>query len=241
VTARHFPAAGPADIFIKRAIHANVLNPGKCLHCKAEYSHGQMGRHLLKCTSEQAGRHREFVLQIRGTGMAGDKYWMFARAKRNARLSDLDGFLRDMWLECCGHLSQFEIGGQYYSAIEPEPYDDDEILPVTTAISKVLNVGDAFSYDYDFGTTSTLFLRLYAEQNRGSAMKSPVELLAQNDPIVPDCHVCGKPSTGVCSSCILVEPAFCCSGCKGRHDKGDCYVLPLVNSPRTGMCGYDGI
>lgn len=217
------------------------MNPGKCLNCKAEYPHSQMGKHLLQCTSDQAGRHLEFVLQIHGVGMAGDEYWMFARAKRNARLSDLDGFLRDMWLECCGHMSQFEINGQYYSAAGPEPYDDDRTLPITTSISKALSVGDSFSYDYDFGTTSTLVLKLYAVQKRGSAMKGPVELLAQNNPIVRDCHVCGKPSTGVCSFCIVEEPAFCCDDCSGRHSNDDCYVLPLVNSPRTGMCGYDGL
>jgi len=32
------------------------------------------------------------------------------QVKDNAALSDLDSFLRDIWLECCGHLSAFEIG-----------------------------------------------------------------------------------------------------------------------------------
>jgi len=31
-----------------------------------------------------------------------------------ATLTDLDGFLRDIWLECCGHLSAFDIGTVRY-------------------------------------------------------------------------------------------------------------------------------
>ena len=36
-------------------------------------------------------------------------------------LADLDDFLRAIWLECCGHLSEFTIGGTSYSS-EPEDY-----------------------------------------------------------------------------------------------------------------------
>ena len=33
-----------------------------------------------------------------------------------APLSKLDDFLRHTWLECCGHLSAFEIGGKRYAS-----------------------------------------------------------------------------------------------------------------------------
>ena len=32
----------------------------------------------------------------------------------DATLADLDRFLRDIWLECCGHMSQFTIGKARY-------------------------------------------------------------------------------------------------------------------------------
>ena len=32
----------------------------------------------------------------------------------SATLEELDHYLRTIWLECCGHLSQFTIGGMLY-------------------------------------------------------------------------------------------------------------------------------
>lgn len=41
-------------------------------------------------------------------------YWLGVEAKASARLRHLDQFLRRIWLECCGHLSKFEIAGVDY-------------------------------------------------------------------------------------------------------------------------------
>ena len=42
-------------------------------------------------------------------------YWIHIAAHVQAKLDDLDGFLRDIWLECCGHMSAFTIDGVTYS------------------------------------------------------------------------------------------------------------------------------
>jgi hypothetical protein len=39
-----------------------------------------------------------------------------------ATLAKLDAFLRETWLECCGHLSSFEIAGERYAS---NPMDED--------------------------------------------------------------------------------------------------------------------
>ena len=36
-------------------------------------------------------------------------YWLFLEMDHSAKLEDLDHFLRETWLECCGHLSTFTI------------------------------------------------------------------------------------------------------------------------------------
>lgn len=57
-----------------------------------------------------------------------------------SKLKDVDEF-RDIWLECCEHLSAFEIGGvRYYSEyfdfdLEPEARD------MNIPLNKVLNPG----------------------------------------------------------------------------------------------------
>src|SRR5260370_19281758 len=41
----------------------------------------------------------------------------------NATLADLDDFLRDTWLECCGHLSEFTIKDVSYSSVPEDSWD----------------------------------------------------------------------------------------------------------------------
>jgi hypothetical protein len=42
------------------------------------------------------------------------EYWFFIEADGMCKLEDIDSLLRDMWLECCGHLSCFTINNQRY-------------------------------------------------------------------------------------------------------------------------------
>ncbi|MEJ5252084.1 MAG: hypothetical protein HPY54_00055 [Chthonomonadetes bacterium] len=46
----------------------------------------------------------------------------------------------------------------------------------------------------------------------------------------------------VCSSCLWEdeENAWLCKECARKHDCGEEYFLPVVNSPRVGQCGYTG-
>jgi hypothetical protein len=50
---------------------------------------------------------------------------MNVEMKARSTLEELDDFLRGEWLECCGHLSDFEIGGTTYTvprAYRNEPF-----------------------------------------------------------------------------------------------------------------------
>jgi hypothetical protein len=64
-----------------------------------------------------------------------------------------------------------------------------------------------------------------------------VALLANNDAPQFACGQCGSPAASVCVECD--GPAFLCAACSRRHARGH---MPhtLVNSPRTGVCGYEG-
>ena len=53
-------------------------------------------------------------------------YWMQLAVRADTTLRQLDGFLRGMWLECCGHLSEFKIQGTRYSNLAPHPDEPDE-------------------------------------------------------------------------------------------------------------------
>ena len=50
-------------------------------------------------------------------------YWMHLQVAVDTTLATLDRFLRDTWLECCGHLSVFRISGlNYYVDTEMDAY-----------------------------------------------------------------------------------------------------------------------
>ena len=44
-------------------------------------------------------------------------HWLHLEAPASVQLQLLDDFLRDLWLECCGHLSCFTIDGVRYEAV----------------------------------------------------------------------------------------------------------------------------
>lgn len=108
-------------------------------------------------------------------------------------------------------------------------------------LGKALTVGQAFAYAYDFGSTTDLSLKVLAE--REGVVKDeedPVEILARNNaPVIP-CVVCGKPATKVAGGyeIYIEEHAYCDE--HARKSKDADMMLPVVNSPRVGVCGYTG-
>lgn len=66
-------------------------------------------------------------------------------------------------------------------------------------------------------------------------------MLARNhDPQLP-CEKCGKGvATQICSDCQWSGEGWLCDKCAGRHKCGEEMLLPVVNSPRAGVCGYTG-
>lgn len=162
----------------------------------------------------------------------------------------LDGFLRGIWLECCDHLSQFIINGVSYVSLTDEdwePFSPDELLedelgdqPMSIPLGTVLWEGANFTHEYDFGSTTEINLKVHSVF---FAQFDPDEvvLLARNNPPEILCQRCGKPARWVCPFCIWSgEEAWLCKKCVRKHKCEEDYFLPVVNSPRVGVCGYTG-
>ncbi|GAC1356091.1 MAG: hypothetical protein NVS4B11_00020 [Ktedonobacteraceae bacterium] len=108
-------------------------------------------------------------------------------------------------------------------------------------LGKVLTVGQTFTYAYDFGSTTYLSLKVGAEREGVVKDKEdPVEILARNNPPVMLCIVCGKPATKVEGGYYVgvEEHAYCDEHARKAKDAE--MMLPIVNSPRVGVCGYTG-
>jgi hypothetical protein len=230
---------------------AKQISRGICSLCQREFSKSTIGRHLEACqrkaneaavaAGKKPGRTaKQFHLVVEGRDLP--MYWMHLSVSTRASLADLDQFLRETWLECCGHMSSFEIGELCYVSgaggffdLELEPGERS----MSVRLDKALSPGFTVLYEYDFGTTTELCLRVLAEEAR-EAKGEPIQILARNTPPSIPCGVCGKSAESVCSSCVYEEQGWLCANCAEEHERGEDMLLPVVNSPRAGMCAYTG-
>jgi hypothetical protein len=76
-------------------------------------------------------------------------YWLHIEMPARAKLADLDSFLRGIWLECCGHLSEFTVNGLKYSSPGGmEAWWGPKPKSMNAQLHKVLNVKDKFEYEW---------------------------------------------------------------------------------------------
>jgi len=204
-----------------------------------------MTKHLKSCKQKESisktpssGRSprktKTFHLVVEGRYL--HDYWIHLELPANARLEALDRFLREIWLECCGHMSAFTIADRTYS-VAPMAELNDKSMNVK--LDKVLEPGMRFYHDYDFGTTTYLALKVVSQQESQIKGRS-IQVLARNEPPSIPCMSCGKTAAQVCTECLWSGEGWLCDQCAADHECGEDMLLPVVNSPRVGMCGYTG-
>ncbi len=281
---------------------AKETSKGICHCCQSEIAKAKMTQHLKYCKQRMAAIATEAenasasqktrLFHIVVEGRYNPEYWMHIEVPASDTMADLDAFLRDIWLECCGHMSAFKVGTTNYSS-EPEDFsffeneektgedestvgeeqDDtvnegEEVLhalppafmedlsadllsemkqlqsiddlvrflkkevkeantptgfPFTeerrdrfmqamslqslidqledrgmeTPLEKALKVGQKFTYEYDFGSTTDLALKVVSEREGVAQDEDDMTILARNGaPVIP-CCVCGKPAKRV--------------------------------------------
>lgn len=234
---------------------AKWVSKGPCNLCGEVYSKAGMTRHLAKCRQSHALKKLQGRGSLRTTtlfhlvaeGSHAPIFWLHLEAPADATLRHLDQFLRDIWLECCGHLSAFTIenvryeldtggiDGMWSNFFGPSSVPQS----MQAALGEVLRPRLKFWHEYDFGTTTELTLKAVSEYT-GQARGKSIQILARNDPPPFVCGECGKPATLVCTNCIWSGEGWLCDDCATEHDCGEDMCLPVVNSPRVGMCGYTG-
>jgi len=214
---------------------------GKCGRCGTTVGRIAMRRHVASCpvsveahsdskTHRQAGAPAEALLVEACAPRS--PYWLLAAVAVNAPLHALDGLLRSVWLECCGHLSEFDIDGvRYLSPVSGPP--EAGARSMRAKVGAVLRPERKFSHLYDFGTSTYLALQVIDVLPWRAPAGSAI-LLANNRGPQWSCSSCGKPAVSIALDCD--EDIFYCAECEPGEDA----VLPVVNSPRIGQCGYTG-
>jgi len=213
---------------------------GECAYCKATIPKNGVTRHLSTCIKrqaiiEQAERKdapNETLYHLRVQDAERSEFWLDLEMRGSKTLKDLDSYLRRIWLECCGHMSRFSIRG----------WQGEEIgksRKVDQVFSRVIEL----THIYDFGTESVTRIKAVEAREGKPTTKRPIALVARN--LIPEfeCIECEQPATWLCTECLIEENEWA-SLCN-KHAKShahDAYGKPirLVNSPRLGMCGYEG-
>lgn len=222
-------------------MHKSPQPKGTCSYCGDEVIGSAMLGHLKACAGRKAAieaaekkeAKTEQLYHLRVADADRPEFWLDLEMRGSATLEDLDHYLRAIWLECCGHMSKFETGGAWSG----------------NEISKRRKIKTVFDHDvevthlYDFGTTSETIIKPVGKREGKPASKRPIALMARNN--MPDykCMECGKPAEYLCMECQIENDksgTLCEKHAQDHpHDEyGE--PMPLVNSPRLGMCGYEG-
>lgn len=228
---------------------------GFCKYCGKEYTKGGMLRHLAACKSRNArldletGKTKCGYFEVVIWGKYDKDYWLMIEISENATLKDLDEFIRDIWVECCGHLSAFEVDETRYEAEPSIRFWGSPTQSMNHKLKDVFSVGQEATYEYDFGSTTELMLKVH-NYRIGKKAKEIITILSRNNPLEILCSQCGKnKAQWVDSQGFYDGTPFWCEDCLDEdgmeNDESDEYdgpefLLPVCNSPRMGVCGYEG-
>jgi hypothetical protein len=187
-----------------------------------------MVAHLETCVAshDKAGPSKPLIV-FRIDAAHDPRYWIYVEARADATLRQLDSFLRHLWLECCGHMSAFYV-------------DRRELAMSAVAGIAFCSPGAKFRYEYDFGSTTSLTGQVLSSRH-GSIGRLSVRLLARNEPLEWSCAQCAAPATTICPYCLDTDEClFCDTHAEAHEHAGEEVYLPVVNSPRMGVCAYAG-
>jgi hypothetical protein len=212
---------------------------GACVFCGSSMSRGGMSRHLSACgarkeavraADEQPG-DRETLLHMLVQDAGSGDFWLHLEMRGGATLKKLDAYLRTIWLECCGHLSQFSRGEW-----------SGQTMGMARRVEDVLGDGGTLTHVYDFGSSSVTLVKAVDTRQGRPLTKHPILLMARNKAPARICQDCGEPATRLCLECVYeTDTPFLCEAHAASHPHDDYgEPMPLVNSPRLGICGYDG-
>lgn len=174
-----------------------LKNTGTCALCGLSATSSAMIGHAAACvaTHDAAGAPEALVV-LRVAAVCEWRYWLLLEAKATAPLRHVDTLLRQLWLECCGHMSAFRVGRSQ--------------VALTRAVASAFpGAGVTLDYEYDFGSTTALTVERIGER-RGALGRAAVRVLARNDAIVWTCANCASPASVLCPFCFDSDAVLFC-------------------------------
>jgi hypothetical protein len=197
----------------------------------------EMREHIVGCVQAAQAEPLEDNLILHIADADDADYWMDVALKRDASLRQLDKFLRDVWVDCCDHISTFICGGtEYYSNYAVEMGGRS----MNARIFKEMECGTQLRYEYDFAETTRLVIDVIGEVRMGKRHRKALQLARNIQPQYA-CVKCGAKAEQVASRPLfetIGESAYCAKCANEKMQREDVQMLPILNSPRCGKCRY---
>lgn len=202
--------------------------------------HSGMARHLDSCPTraerlaETAGGAQSVpktFLHLQVEDAYSGDYWLQLEMAGSTTLEALDRYLRAIWLECCGHMSKFSVGDAWRG----------RDIGMTRRVERAFDSAEELIHVYDFGTSSVTRIRRVGERRGSAATNRPVVMMARNDAPAFECMECHASAALLCLECVYDDRSgMLCAEHGVGHPRDDDELMPVVNSPRMGLCGYTG-
>ncbi|MBW6492424.1 MAG: hypothetical protein K0B15_14670 [Lentimicrobium sp.] len=205
---------------------------GYCIYCNTLIPQKTMGKHLAShLAAREKAEAGENAVNFCHVEVEAGEFFLHLLVKGSAKMKVIDVFLRDIWLDCCDHMSAF--GHRNFK------------VSMSYAVEDVMEPKIKIYHDYDFGSTTRVFLKGHKQYQL--IQKGNVTLLSRNEPIEIACSKCKKkPAVNLCAVCTTdIDYTYYCKACSAVHEEecedfADYSSMPVVNSPRMGVCGYEG-
>lgn len=221
------------------------MEKGRCYICNNIYQNNGVTRHIKSCLKktkeaeiDRGNNDNTYLIKV--TDRYNFYYYLYLMVDKCVLLNELDQYLKEIWVECCGHLSNFTIDQIRY---EKHPdYDWKDTEDMNVEIGRVLTPGTTFSYTYDYGSSTELELKVM-EEYKPLFDEKGIYLLGRNMPLEHKCEFCSNKAEVQFIDLNYGAQGFLCNSCEKnmQSEEGEeVYFSNIINSPRVGVCGYDG-
>lgn len=123
-----------------------IVIKGICYKCKQLLTKNSAKNPINKCFNLGGARPVDAFMVKAQWPHKNPIYWLYLAVPFRATLEDFDDFLRETWLECCSHLSQFTINNKRFSSyFEPDRYSSIEQSSMFISSEKVFAPGLKFT------------------------------------------------------------------------------------------------
>ena len=192
-----------------------VKTQSQCLGCRKQLHNRSARKHLNTCIAKAGATAPKPMLLVSATASYGhtkNVYVLYTLMPKNATLRDIDEFLKEHWLECCGHLSTFDSKQALFVS---DGFEDGFAGGTNPSFDHraawAIPPDSDAHYEYDMGSTTCVSIRVQP------APDGAQDWLAQHgidagDPILQNlmpesCDDCGQEATH------FREDKTLCAGC----------------------------